>query len=175
MRYLYLCCCVAALFFTACENETAYELPVIADEFITFTIDGQDITLDALPNAQVSYTNHLQTSSGNLDITRASRDRTTTMRIIGRNLPVTGSGDDFRFNASGYVPIEITVYSNFMSGSIYCPHPEDDTRVTYQALLRVEEISKQGVMRGAFRTDPNAAGNAATIVDGSFTIGVSLD
>lgn len=179
MRFIYAIIFVSLLGFTSCENETAYEVPVIADEFMTFSIDGQEITLNAIGESS-SYYNKLQIHNdrpnhNRLRMQRTSRDLTTTMTITGSDLPITKQNDAISFDADGYVPVEISVRSNYMSGSIYCPHEEDAQRITYQALLRLDSVSKEGVVKGKFMTDPEVAANAAIIENGSFTLAISLD
>lgn len=180
MRFIYLTLFAAVMAFASCENETAYEVPVLADEFMTFSIDGQEITLNAI-SGSTGYANDLEINDSDnpginrLRLERASRDLSTRMTITARDLPLTKNGDDFSFNYPGYVPATIAVRSNYMSGSIYCPHVEGLESVTYEGLIRIEELTKEGTVKGRFMTDNDATDNAARIDNGNFVLGVTMN
>lgn len=182
MRLIYLSLFALTVLFSACdENETAYELPTIPDEFITYTIAGQEITLNAVSSPHDTYFRNTFSSNVNatgdnwLRLHRTSADEETTMTITARDLPLVENGNVFTFNVPGYARAQIQVRSNYMSGSIYCPHPENVTQMTYEALIKVDELTKEGRIKGEFITDPDAAGNAINIEDGRFELVVGME
>lgn len=163
--------------FTACENETSYEYPALADEHMTFTIDGQETRLNSLLGQDQYYNqldiNYDQPDHNQLNLTRTSADGSTTMFIRGNNLPIVRGSKQAIFDATGYAPVTIQVRSSRMSGSIYCPHEEDGNTIEYAALFRFDEFTEAGKMSGTFMTDP-AADNAVTLTDGSFSLFVAV-
>lgn len=179
MRTIFYLLCLSAFAFTACESTTAYELPTVADEFINFTIDGQEISLNAIDGSgqndnRISFYGN-EDGDNSLSLSRTSSDRTTRMRISGLNLPLAKDGDEISYVGRAYSPITIVVSGNSMSGSIYCPHVEDAEFVTYEGLLRIDEITKGGKMTGTFMASPDEEDNPAELENGTFQIGVIVN
>ncbi len=177
MRIVFYLFCLAGLAFTSCESTSSYQLPTVPDEFINFTIDGQDITLNAIEGTgqRNNYVTFYSDGNNNINLSRTSPDKTTKMRISGINLPLVKSGDELSYVGSAYSPVTITVSGNSMSGSIYCPHVEDAQSVTYEGLLRIEEITKAGIMTGAFKSSPGVEGNVVEVENGTFQLGVIIN
>jgi len=167
---------ICTVLFTACENETIYEYPIVADEYIAFTIDGQETKLNSLIG-QNQYYNRLdiytdRPDHNHLYLTRSSVDGSSTMVIRGENLPIIMGNKQAEFNAAGYAPVTIQVRSSRMSGSIYCPHEEDGNTIEYAALFRFDDFTEAGIMSGTFMTDA-AADNPVTLKDGHFSLFVA--
>lgn len=171
VRYLVLF--FLALATASCSQRATYEVPMIADQFISFTIDGQPITLRSV-DVQAYEPNNLffRNDNNSLSLSRNSADLTTRFTIYAENVPLTQKRDGPSVDRQAYVPATITVISAEMMGTVYCPHTVEGTgeAISYRGLIRVESIDDDGRIRGSFKTDPAATDNVVTITDGTFDL-----
>lgn len=169
--------CLAVAMLSSCPQETKYEVPAIADQHISFTIDGQTQVLRSISNEAYEQSALLFLEENNfLTLARNSNDLTTRFGINAENLPLELDGDLVVLRTKTFVPAVVTVIGAEMSGSIYCPHTEGGPNeiVEYQALIRVDEFSADGRIKGVFKTDPSAPDNAVTITNGTFELIVPI-
>ena len=166
---------VCLLGFASCEQTATYEVPTLADEFIDFKIDGQQVTLSAVPND--AYEPSRLEFSGETNyivLSRNSSDQETTLTIDAENVPIKQQDGKAVITREVFVPATITVLNTQMSGSLYCPHTVDGTgeSISYEGLLRVESLTDDGRVKGSFKTDPNANANVVSITEGTFEVTV---
>lgn len=169
---------ILALLSACGESETTFQLPVSPDEHISYTIDGQEISLRSFSSSIRWERNYLDLNRwdgrNELRMTRTNEDRSITMTIIVEDVPVTREGDGFSFLSEDPVAATIRVEGFEMSGGLYCPHVEEDTdAVEYQANVRLTKLNSTGLVTGTFATDP-AAGNAAELEEGTFRLAVDI-
>lgn len=178
---LTLCAALALVLFSCGEDEVGYQFPESSSEHITFTIDGQEQVLRGL-GGPYSNTNpnriRIDDTPGynnSVSLMRSNASNSTRLRITGRDLPLVREDGSVSWQGEDFVPVTITVSGNEMSGSIYCPHVEDATSVTYEALMVIDKVNESGIVSGRFKTDPDASGNAAQLTEGSFYLAVNID
>ncbi len=162
---------------TSCNQKATYEVPVIADQHISFTIDGQPMVLSSVSEWGADYNAlHISDVSNTLSLSRNSSDLTTTFYISAENLPLELKSGGVVILRDEFVPAIINVLSAEMTGSIYCPHTIDGTgqSIQYEGMVKVEEFTSDGRMKGSFKSDPSATDNAVTITDGTFELIVPI-
>ncbi len=167
---------LTCLVFSSCTQEATFTVPSIADQFISFNIDGQAITLNSV-SAQAYEPNQLQFSNGRsyLSLSRNSSDLSTTFTITAVDLPLEMKSEGVVILREVFVPAVIEVSSLEMSGSIYCPHPINGTpSVAYDALIKLERVAGENRFQGSFMTDPAATDNIVTITEGKFDLVVPI-
>ncbi len=170
---------LCTVIFVNCADTGGYVYPTLADEHMTFSIDGQEIVLNGLTYAD-RYYNKLEIFGSNpsdnfLLLTRSSADGETTMFLQGRDLPIRKEEKALFFTSEGYAPVTISVTTNSLGGSIYCPKAENRTSFEYQALLRFDSYDTDGRMTGTFMTDPAATNNPVNMTNGSFSLFVKTE
>lgn len=167
---------LTAVLLNSCAQEATYTVPSIADQFISFTIDGQPMTLNSI-SADAYEPSSLQVGSSNsyIELSRNSSDLTTRFTIMAEDLPLELKSDGIAVLSETFVPAMITVTNEEMSGSIYCPHTLDGSEtITYEAFLLIEQITAENRVVGRFKTDPAANDNAVAITDGKFDLVVPV-
>ena len=168
--------CLTALLLNSCAQEATYTVPSIADQYISFTIDGQSMTLSSI-SAEAYEPSSLQIGSSHsyIELSRNSSDLTTRFTITAEDLPLELKSDGIAVLSEIFVPAMITVTNEEMSGSIYCPHTlEGSETITYEALLLIEQVTAENRVIGRFKTDPAANENAVAITDGTFDLVVPV-
>ncbi|NJC26736.1 hypothetical protein [Neolewinella antarctica] len=157
----------------SCENEYENIYPSIADQEISFKVDGQAQSFKTLPNTygpgSVFTYEGANPGSNFLDMARASEDGTTVITISAKDLPVEKAAGQINYVGRGLTPATITITSTEMSGSIYCPHYEGTDEMTYQGFIRFDNIDAAGALKGEFSSDKRDDSNPE-LRDGSFDL-----
>ena len=175
-KYLFPFLAIALMALTSCENETSYLLPTPPGEYFTFTVDGEQQTFSALSNEwnAVNRVAQFRNGRGDIELSRASDDGTVFMTLKASNIPLSET-TKAGVATENFVVAQIEIYSRGqMSGSIYCPHPQNEDYVVLNGRIMLDELDADGTARGRFYST-GATGNAAPIKDGSFVVEASLD
>lgn len=162
---------------SACESTDTIILPEIADQYISFKIDGQEQRLSSIgeDGRDRSFFIFAGNSDANsMALYRYSSDGRTALRLIADNLPVVEKPSGRVFDGDGFAPATMVVTSTSMSGSFYCPHEEVGDAVVYDILLRFDSWSEDGRMRGSFKANPDAD-NIVSITDGRFDLDINQE
>jgi len=157
---------------TTCKREATFELPEIADQFISLTIDGQEQTLRSITQTGFDATSFfIDEGSGenNLSLYRNSKNNAFRFELNAQNLPIREKETGFVYEGEEFTPATINIVGSEMSGSIYCPHEIDGTGVEYQALVRFDDWDESGRMRGVFKTD-QTTDNPVEVTNGRFEL-----
>lgn len=173
---------INALFFlllvtvAACEDSAVVTLPVIEDQHISFTIDGQQQSLRGVDEATLyinALTINTATEENYLYLRRMSSDNEVVLSITAENIPVRKLEKGMAYVGETYSPATIEVRTSEISGGIYCPHEENATFMTYEALLSFDSFDENGRMIGSFRTK-EGADNPVELLNGTFDLHVNL-
>ena len=152
--------CLTGLLFS-CEDEYKQITPTVADQEISFTIEGQKQTFRGLPSSNEGtglFTYDANSPENNeLRISRA--EGTTTVTIVASNLPIKKVDGALKYASSASSSTNITITSTEMSGSIYCPHVEGTDKMDYDGLVKFEAITADGHLVGTFSSGKRLDGN----------------
>ncbi|MEM9929347.1 MAG: hypothetical protein AAF840_05990 [Bacteroidota bacterium] len=166
-----------SLLIASCGQETFYTVPSIDDQFISFTIDGQPMTLSSISRDGYEPSSLQIGESGSyLQISRNSSDLTTEFTITSRALPLEQKPAGVEIMCAEFVPATRRVRTEEMTGSLYCPHTSPESGIiTYEGLVVVDQVTGDNRVVGRFKTDPEAAGNAVTIENGKFDLVIRIN